>query len=717
MARTAEEIAQNIAERQQRAAERAAQAQQRAEERAQRNEERAAKARDKNAERDLDRALKTLGALAPAADMIGRGVGAITGFGGTVESADGVRGAAGHEAQTREELARQRREAVMGAGHPPRANSGFPAQGGDEFRPQTNIGRGQAPQGPFAAPERQLRVQGDEQNVAQAPAKNERGSQLVMGDPLYTQALELVASANVYQANGNTQKRDEMIQQARAVVAQIPKDAFGTLAEPPEADGRRVSTSVVKVNGQEVRYHISERDNATPEGLLEKMANKAATQQGVPSIAPALKASAPKKVGQVEPETTSVTVGMVTPEGAGQPAPATGPQKVSYTVPAAASSAVTQPAPAARVDSQPIPPVVNKAPVSDLKRGGTENVAAVQKNLEILGFATDAGGASDGKVDGIAGKRTQEAVRKVEEILIKAGKLEGKADGVIDDKFAAALEAAKKDPKLVAQLEEVSGKKTAAAAPAQTAQVGVSGEAAKDAAALLGIMLGRGKQDTAAPTIPTGAAGLGIRADREEVIGAVVTKSAEQIRADEKAVADALKQQTQATPPAPAAKEAYGRVNDPEGNAVMWRSMKNLTPEQITVAENLVGLMSNKMVAPAAKIEAAEQAEKAGIDLKQLEVKAVGAKKETVIADEIAKMKATRSTTRAAEVPAAAQFSALLSFDAQSTTAVQPSMDAALAQAREAVAGQRLQVTEAGNVPAAPSAVGAKPMQEQGLTA
>ena len=90
MARTAEEIAQNIAERQQRAAERAAQAQQRAEERAQRNEERAAKARDKNAERDLDRALKTFGAAAPIVDMVGRGVGALTGFRGTVDAADGV---------------------------------------------------------------------------------------------------------------------------------------------------------------------------------------------------------------------------------------------------------------------------------------------------------------------------------------------------------------------------------------------------------------------------------------------------------------------------------------------------------------------------------------------------------------------------------------------------------------------------------------------------
>lgn len=148
-----------------------------------------------------------------------------------------------------------------------------------------------------------------------------------------------------------------------------------------------------------------------------------------------------KRVGDNEPRPDPAHIirtsaPATTPPAGGTPAPAAAPAKVE-----------------------------EKLPTIELKKGGTEHVAKVQQTLESLGFATDAGGAKDGKVDGIAGKFTTEAVRKAEQVLINAGKLPkgAVADGKIDDDFIKALEEAKKDPKLKAALEEASGKKTAAA--------------------------------------------------------------------------------------------------------------------------------------------------------------------------------------------------------------------------------------------------------------
>lgn len=105
---------------------------------------------------------------------------------------------------------------------------------------------------------------------------------------------------------------------------------------------------------------------------------------------------------------------------------------------------------------------------------GTEAVAKVQVMLEQIGFSTDKGGAKDGVVDGVAGPRTNDAVKKVEQLLKDAGKLpeSHKVDGKIDAEFTKAQEAAMKDPKIREQLEVASGQRTPGqAAPSPVAAV------------------------------------------------------------------------------------------------------------------------------------------------------------------------------------------------------------------------------------------------------
>jgi len=67
------------------------------------------------------------------------------------------------------------------------------------------------------------------------------------------------------------------------------------------------------------------------------------------------------------------------------------------------------------------------------RRVRSQAIADVQKEIETLGLATDRGGA-DGVVDGIEGDITLQATARIEELLVRAGKLD--ASHVVDGRIA-----------------------------------------------------------------------------------------------------------------------------------------------------------------------------------------------------------------------------------------------------------------------------------------
>ena len=227
----------------------------RAAERAQRNAERGAKEHDANIARDLKnlgRGLQVLPAIPRAfgatVDGLGNLVGAVTGFEGTRQAADGVRGARGYHAQTAEEIARQRYEAVTSGGY------GYPT----------------------AQPTRRLRVQGDESgpefrqpyDQPYAPAATAHNSR---------PARERVMSPNEAVTQGITAamqeqdpaRRGEIIQNISGYVATNPKThtskvnpATGQVEHTFAAAGARANSPEELV--ATISANIARRDGSLP---------------------------------------------------------------------------------------------------------------------------------------------------------------------------------------------------------------------------------------------------------------------------------------------------------------------------------------------------------------------------------------------------------------------------------------------------------------------